>query len=121
MPMVFVPLTVRPQFTIRPANTSVLLGSEVSFSCVARGDPHEITWKKQGGALPLKRVHFDEERFLISNVTEQDTGIYTCVAENKAGSITSSATVTVLRKLHVIRDSDSPSASVSLLHDSDRF
>jgi hypothetical protein len=92
-------LTVRPQFTIRPANTSALLGSDVSLSCVARGDPPpEITWKKQGGSLPLKRAHFDEERFLISNVSEQDAGVYVCVAENKAGSITSSATVTVLRK-----------------------
>jgi hypothetical protein len=92
-----------------PANTSALLGSDVSLACVARGDPPpEITWKRENGDLPLKRAHFDEERFLISNVSEADVGVYLCVAENKAGSIVSAATVSVLGKkkhhmyLHVV-------------------
>lgn len=64
---------------------------------MARGDPPpEISWKREKGTLPLKRVHFDEERFLISNVSLADNDIYTCVAENKAGSVSSSAYVTVL-------------------------
>ncbi|ODM99465.1 Roundabout 3 [Orchesella cincta] len=90
-------MDVRPQFTIVPSNTSTLLGSDVSLACVARGDPPpEITWKRQRGTLPLKRAHFDEERFLISNVSIEDQGAYTCVAENKAGSVSSSAFISVL-------------------------
>ena len=92
-------MTVRPQFTIVPANTSALLGSDVSLSCVARGDPPpEIIWNKEQGNLPFKRARFDEERFLISNVSSEDAGVYRCIAENKAGSIVSSATVTILSK-----------------------
>ncbi|CAG7734510.1 unnamed protein product, partial [Allacma fusca] len=91
--------TIRPQFTIVPANTSALLGSDVSLACVARGDPPpEISWKMLRGSIPLKRAHFDEERLLISNVSELDAGTYICMAENKAGSIEAAATVTVLCK-----------------------
>lgn len=93
-------LVVRPQFTIVPSNTSALLGSDVSLACVARGDPPpEITWKRQRGTLPLKRAHFDEERFLISNISKEDEGIYICQAENKAGSVSASAYVSVLGML----------------------
>lgn len=91
---------VRPQFTIVPSNTSALLGSDVSLACVARGDPPpEITWKRQKGTLPLKRAHFDEERFLISNVSNEDEGVYICEASNKAGSVSASAYVSVLGML----------------------
>lgn len=91
--------TVRPQFTIVPSNTTALLGSDVSLACLARADPPaEISWRRQRGSLPLKRAHFDEERFLISNVSKDDEDIYTCVAENKAGSVSASAFVSVLGK-----------------------
>jgi len=88
-----------PQFIIEPHNTTALLGSDMSFVCVARGDPPpEITWKKEQGRLPLKRARFDEERMIILSVTDEDAGTYSCVVENKAGSIVSAAVLSVLGK-----------------------
>jgi len=68
-----------------------------SFQCEAEGNPEpEVTWLKQNYRLPAdKRVVSSRGGLMITDVTSQDKGTYTCVARNILGQMTSSATLSV--------------------------
>ena len=69
----------------------------VSFHCEAEGNPEpKITWLKQNYSLPAnKRVMSSRGSIMITDVKSQDEGMYTCVAGNILGEVTSSATLSV--------------------------
>jgi len=68
-----------------------------SFQCKAEGNPEpKVTWLKQNSNLLAdKRVVPSRGGLMITDVTPQDEGIYTCVARNILGEVTSSTTLTV--------------------------
>jgi len=68
-----------------------------SFQCEAEGNPEpEVTWLKQNTSLSVdKRVVSSRGGLMITDVTSQDEGMYTCVARNILGEMTSSAILTV--------------------------
>ena len=68
-----------------------------SFQCEAEGYPEpKVTWLKQNsGLLADKRVVPSRGGLMITDVTSQDEGMYTCVARNILGEVTSSATLSV--------------------------
>jgi len=68
-----------------------------SFQCEAEGNPEpKVTWLKQNSNLLAdKRVVPSRGGLMITDVTSQDEGRYTCVARNILGEVSSSVTLTV--------------------------
>uniref|UniRef100_A0A673CGY7 Inactive tyrosine-protein kinase 7 n=1 Tax=Sphaeramia orbicularis TaxID=375764 RepID=A0A673CGY7_9TELE len=62
-----------------------------------RGRPQpEVWWERGGGRVPTEgRVHQDGLDLVFSPTEEGDSGVYTCVAQNKAGRRTQEVTFTV--------------------------
>ena len=71
--------------------------STASFQCKAEGNPEpKVTWLKQNSSLLAdKRVVLSRGGLMITDVTSQDEGMYTCVARNILGEMTSSAQLSV--------------------------
>lgn len=73
------------------------------LECAATGHPNpQIAWQKDGGtdfpAARERRMHVmpDDDVFFITDVKLDDMGVYSCTAQNLAGSISANATLTVL-------------------------
>ena len=81
-----------PRFTVKPpAKVVAWVGSILILNCSATGDPQPVlTWKKQGGQLPVGRTQQINGNLVIRSVTVNDKGIYSCVATN-AGVFNSEA------------------------------
>ncbi|XP_076811093.1 roundabout homolog 2-like isoform X2 [Clavelina lepadiformis] len=85
-----------PRFTSRPTNQNVLKGQSVQLKCNAVGDPlPRISWSRNIGSMPERREVESNGNMVISNIQVEDEGEYICTAENKVGSQTASAYVTV--------------------------
>ena len=71
-----------PRFTTKPPSKIVsILNSTVRLNCSATGDPQPIiSWKKQGGQLPLDRSRQINGVLIITNVQQSDAGNYICTA-----------------------------------------
>ena len=72
-----------------------------SFKCQVEGNPDpNVTWLKDNSSLlASKRVVSSRGGLMITDVALQDVGIYTCVARNILGEITSSASLSVQGEL----------------------
>lgn len=72
-----------PEFTVNPINVSALYGSDVQFSAIAIGfPPPTYQWKHD--TVPIKGAVANS--VLLRDVTDQDAGLYECVATNAIGS-----------------------------------
>ena len=71
-----------PRFSLKsPVKVFASLGSNLTLQCSATGDPQPvITWKRQGGKLPVGRSHVSKEALIFNSVKQEDAGNYTCVA-----------------------------------------
>ena len=84
-----------PRFTVKPPEkVVVLLRGNLRLNCSATGDPQPvISWKKQGGQLPVGRSQQINGTLEITDITLNDKGNYICVATNagvfKAETVTS--------------------------------
>ncbi|GIY17995.1 leucine-rich repeats and immunoglobulin-like domains protein 1 [Caerostris extrusa] len=95
---------VFPVFTKIPADIAIKTGSTARLECGARGQPRpDISWQKDGGiedfpAARERRMHVmpTDDVFFIVGVKPSDTGVYSCTAQNVAGTIVANATLTVL-------------------------
>ena len=74
-----------------------------SLQCDVKGNPTpQVTWLKQNSSLPAdKRIVQSRNGVMITDVTSQDGGVYTCVAKNILGLKATSATLTVQGNLNV--------------------
>lgn len=81
------------------------VGTIARLDCAATGYPFpDLEWAKEGVVFPAaaeKRMQImnnnePNEPFFILNVKLVDAGVYTCIANNTAGTITTNATLTVL-------------------------
>ncbi|XP_044741546.1 leucine-rich repeats and immunoglobulin-like domains protein 3 [Chrysoperla carnea] len=98
-------VSIYPSFTKIPKNISVSAGDTAKLECRAHGQPTpSIAWQKDGGhdfpAARERRMHVmpTDDEFFIINAKHDDTGIYTCIANNSAGIIVANATLTVLER-----------------------
>ena len=71
-----------PQFTIKPPSKIDTISScSERSSCSATGDPQPIiSWRKQGGQLPVGRSQQISGALIITNVRQSDAGNYICTA-----------------------------------------
>ena len=92
-----------PSIVAPPKSMVVNESGTASFQCEAKGNPEpKVTWLKQNSSLPAdKRFVSSRAGLMITDVTSQDEGMYTCVARNILGEMTSSATLTVQGEKHL--------------------
>ncbi|XP_066597532.1 neogenin isoform X2 [Prorops nasuta] len=90
-----------PVFIAKPLDTLATEGSSVTLECAANGYPKPtIFWLKDGIAINL--IAFDSRykktaasSLLITNVIEEDYGLYQCRAENEVDTLDATAEVVV--------------------------
>ena len=70
------------RFTSKPPSKIVsMLSSTVRVNCSATGDPQPIiSWRKQGGELPVGRGRQIDGALVITNLQQTDGGNYICTA-----------------------------------------
>ncbi|XP_015759435.1 PREDICTED: roundabout homolog 3-like [Acropora digitifera] len=71
-----------PRFTSKPPSKIVSITSfTVRLNCSATGDPQPIiSWRKQGGQLPVGRSRQIDGALVITNLQQSDAGNYICTA-----------------------------------------
>ncbi|XP_058047383.1 leucine-rich repeats and immunoglobulin-like domains protein 3 isoform X2 [Ahaetulla prasina] len=99
-----------PLFTKMPMDLTIRAGATARLECAAVGHPMpQIAWQKDGGtdfpAARKRRMHVmpEDDVFFIVDVKIEDTGLYSCTAQNTAGSISANATLTVLETPSFLR------------------
>ena len=73
-----------PRFTVKPpAKIVAVVGGTLKLNCSATGDPQPvISWKKQGGQLPVGRSQQINGDLVIRDISRNDRGNYICIATN---------------------------------------
>ncbi|XP_066473364.1 leucine-rich repeats and immunoglobulin-like domains protein 1 [Tiliqua scincoides] len=96
-------VNVLPSFIKTPHDIAARTGTTARLECAAGGHPTpQIAWQKDGGtdfpAARERRMHVmpDDDVFFITDVKIEDMGVYSCTAQNSAGSVSANATLTVL-------------------------
>ena len=70
-------------------------GDDVPLHCDASGDPIPlVTWRKDGRILQQSNT---STSILIINIELRDAGAYVCTVKNRAGSVSRSILVIVIR------------------------
>ena len=92
-----------PSIVAPPMSMVVNETGTASFQCAVEGNPEpKVTWLKQNSSLLAdKRVVPSHGGLMITDVTSQDEGTYTCAARSILGEIKSSATLFVQGILQV--------------------
>ena len=89
-----------PRFTVKPpAKVVARVGGSLKLNCSATGDPQPvISWKKQGGQLPVVRSQQINGSLVIRGITMNDKGNYICVAVNAGVFKSETVTFTEVKK-----------------------
>lgn len=97
-------VNVLPSFLKTPRDNTIRTGTTARLECAADGHPTpEIAWQKDGGtdfpAARERRMHVmpEDDVFFITDVKIEDMGVYSCTAQNSAGSVSANATLTILK------------------------
>lgn len=81
--------SAEPRIMNGPQDVEVRLGGTISFTCEVIGDPiPEIKWMRDSNEVSAdgnRYVIEDDGTLIISDVTEQDTGEYECMAKSEMG------------------------------------
>ena len=84
--------SVRPNITSITGNQTSNETGDMTLSCHATGKPTpNITWSKQGN----KEWNHTGTLLPLKNISRDQHGDYWCTAENNAGHVSASVTVTV--------------------------
>ena len=82
--------TVRPFIEESPDEYTVIIRDPITLHCPATGIPEpRILWKKDGEVIPPSNVRYfvtSAGSLRISSAIREDVGLYTCEAENVAGT-----------------------------------
>ncbi|XP_034031999.1 neuronal cell adhesion molecule-like isoform X5 [Thalassophryne amazonica] len=86
----------------QPEYKVVQRGSSVVFECKVKHDPSlmpTMTWFKDNGELPDdERLIVDSDSLTITEVTEDDAGVYTCIMNTTLDHDSASAELTVVER-----------------------
>ncbi|XP_062956310.1 neuronal cell adhesion molecule isoform X31 [Cynocephalus volans] len=84
----------------QPEYAIVQRGSTVSFECKVKHDQTlvpTVMWLKDNGELPSdERFTFEKEQLVVADVSDDDGGTYTCVANTTLDSVSASAVLSVV-------------------------
>ncbi|XP_068632528.1 protein borderless [Battus philenor] len=86
-----------PELRVRPQPLYVArLGDTLALPCAAAVPPHgpapALRWtRKDGSELPVGRYALENGNLTISDVEEEDRGVYVCTANNEADSVSAEA------------------------------
>ncbi|KAM9077344.1 neuronal cell adhesion molecule isoform 2-T4 [Megaptera novaeangliae] len=84
----------------QPEYAVVQRGSTVSFECIVKHDHTlipTVTWLKDHGELPSdRRFTVDKDHLVVADVSDDDGGTYTCVANTTLDSVSASAVLSVV-------------------------
>ncbi|KAJ8259764.1 hypothetical protein GJAV_G00173140 [Gymnothorax javanicus] len=112
-------VNVLPSFVKTPQDITIRTGIKARLECAAEGHPPpQIAWQKDGGtdfpAARERRMHVmpDDHVFFIMNVKPEDMGVYSCTAQNTAGTISANATLIVLETPHLAQELEDRSVVV---------
>ena len=91
-----------PFFIEAPAEKTVKQGQTAILKCTVDGYPQpRVTWFRKRLGLPVGRyVTGPSNALILKDVKPEDTGIYSCSAENLLGSSNASAQLTVQCKFY---------------------
>ncbi|NWI09587.1 NCHL1 protein, partial [Crypturellus soui] len=94
------------KLVVTPKNPQVLKSHSILLKCQSEYDSHlkrsfKLSWRKDGDELPVSstedgRIIMDKDTLLISSVTSEDQGVYTCVARTSLDSVTADSHLIVL-------------------------
>ena len=78
-------------------------GEDVYLHCDADGDPIPmVTWTKDGQILQQNNITTGSTSYLIENIELRNAGSYVCTAKNRAGSVSQSILVNVVRSKYYL-------------------
>lgn len=90
---------VKPKIIQPPGDHTLPRGSSLMLPCVVEGDPYPyIFWTKNGQRLESPNSISDDGWLHLENVQPSDSGVYKCIATNKAGIAETTGFVNVLTK-----------------------
>ena len=97
-----------PFFIEAPAEKTVKEGQTAVLKCEADGyPPPRVTWSRKRLTLPAGRhVTGPSNALILKNLGPEDTGIYSCSAENLLGSVNTSVQLTVQCEFHEVSSFD---------------
>ena len=86
-----------PSFIEAPAEKTVKEGQTAILKCTVDGYPQpRVTWSRKRSTLPIGRhVMGPSNALILKNVRPEDSGIYSCSAENLLGSANASGQLKV--------------------------
>ena len=89
-----------PRFTFKPPSKFVsMLSSAVRLNCSATGDPQPIiSWRKQGGQLPVGRSQQINGALGIKKLQQSDAGNYICTATSASVFDVEAVTILEIQK-----------------------
>ena len=89
-----------PRFTVKPPVKLVAwIGDTLTLKCSATGDPQPvISWKKQGGQLPVGRSQQTSDALVIRDIKKGDAGNYICAAKSAGVFSVESVTTVVVQQ-----------------------
>ncbi|XP_015756478.1 PREDICTED: hemicentin-2-like isoform X4 [Acropora digitifera] len=96
-----------PRFTSKPPpKIASMLSSAVRLNCSATGDPQPIiSWRKQGGQLPVGRSQQINGALMITNLQQSDAGNYICTATSASVFDVEAVTTLKIQKAGLISSS----------------
>ncbi|XP_038077641.1 protogenin B-like [Patiria miniata] len=93
-----------PHFTMRPISQTAPYFTTTRLSCSAEGNPPpQIHWYLNGEPIKTRLISQEvgSDNLVIWNVDREHAGIYQCVASNTAGTVQTSALLTVKVPLNI--------------------
>lgn len=76
---------IPPTASVFPDEITVKEGHTAVITCEIDGNPlPTVSWNRVGGVLRDNHV-INGNQLMIVNITEEDEGMYVCIAQNKKG------------------------------------